>query len=100
MAKQGELPAWPSYHEQCLQVPEETARAPPLQRNSATSLPSPLCSMLIANLTFRDSPNHQLEIYASPTEIVGVSILAPSSTSPTPSHNTVSGAAAAACCCR
>jgi polygalacturonase len=47
-----------------------------------------VASMLIANLTFRDSPNHQLEIYASPAEISGVTILAPASTAPVPSHNT------------
>lgn len=52
--------------------------------------------MLIANLTFRDSPNHQLEIYASPAEIVGVSVLAPASTDPVPSHNTVRAARASA----
>lgn len=43
---------------------------------------------LIANISFKDSPNHQLEIYASPAEITHVSITAPPSTAPVPSHNT------------
>lgn len=44
--------------------------------------------MLIANLTFIDSPNHSLEIYASPAEVVGVTVRAPASTAAFPSHNT------------
>lgn len=45
--------------------------------------------LLIANLTFLNSPNHNLELYASPFEVVGVTILAPPSTgSGTLSHNT------------
>lgn len=45
--------------------------------------------VLIANLTFVDSPNHSLEVYASPAEVAGVTVLAPPSTGvPVPSHNT------------
>jgi polygalacturonase len=45
--------------------------------------------LLIANLTFIDSPNHNLELYASPQEVFNVSILAPDSAGvPVPSHNT------------
>ena len=45
--------------------------------------------LLIANLTFIDSPNHNLELFASPQELDGVTILAPDSTNvPVPSHNT------------
>ena len=45
--------------------------------------------LLVANTTFRDSPNHQLELYASPQELDHVTILAPDSTNvPVPSHNT------------
>jgi len=43
---------------------------------------------LIANLTFIDSPNHSLEVYATRAEVVGVTVRAPSSTAPAPSHNT------------
>ena len=47
-------------------------------------------NLLIANLTFRDSPNHQLELYASPFEVAYVTILAPPSTGGNGpfSHNT------------
>lgn len=44
--------------------------------------------LLIANLTFIDSPNHSLEVYAGNTEIVNATIRAPASTAPLPSHNT------------
>jgi len=45
--------------------------------------------VLIANLTFVDSPNHSLEVYASPAEVAGVTVLAPPSDGvPVPSHNT------------
>jgi polygalacturonase len=45
--------------------------------------------LLVANLTFIDSPNHSLELYAGNTEVVGVTIRAPPSTDPVaPSHNT------------
>ena len=51
--------------------------------------PSGVTNMLIANLTFINSPNHNLEVYASPAEISGVTILAPPSTDvDNPSHNT------------
>ena len=39
-----------------------------------------VADLLIANLTFKDSPNHQLELFASPQEVTGVTILAPPST--------------------
>ena len=46
-------------------------------------------SLLIRDLTFRDSPNHNLELYSSPLEVANVTILAPPSTGvPNPSHNT------------
>jgi polygalacturonase len=46
-------------------------------------------NFLIANLTFLNSPNHNLEVYASPAEVVGVTVLAPPSTGvDAPSHNT------------
>ena len=46
-------------------------------------------SLLIRDLTFVDSPNHNLELYASPQEVVNVTILAPDSAGvPVPSHNT------------
>ena len=46
-------------------------------------------NLLVANLTFRDSPNHNLELYASPAELVGVTVEAPPSTAAaSPSHNT------------
>jgi polygalacturonase len=46
-------------------------------------------NLLIANLTFIDSPNHSLECYASPTEITHVTVLAPPSAGvDAPSHNT------------
>ena len=47
--------------------------------------------LLVANLTFINSPNHQLELYASPFEVTNVTILAPPSTGVDPSkqsHNT------------
>lgn len=46
--------------------------------------------LITGGLTFRDSPNHNLELYASPMEVAHVSILAPSSTpgSSLVSHNT------------
>ena len=45
--------------------------------------------LLVANTTFIDSPNHQLELYASPQELDRVTILAPDSANvPVPSHNT------------
>lgn len=44
--------------------------------------------LLVANLTFVNSPNHVLELYATPFEVVGVTITAPSSTAPEPSWNT------------
>jgi len=44
--------------------------------------------LLVANLTFLNSPNHVLELYATPFEVVGVTILAPPSTGSAPSHNT------------
>ena len=45
--------------------------------------------LLIANTTFRDSPNHNLELFASPQELDHVTILAPDSANvPVPSHNT------------
>jgi len=47
--------------------------------------------LLVRDLLFRDSPNHQLELYASPFELVNVTILAPPSTGVDPSkmsHNT------------
>ena len=47
--------------------------------------------LLIADLTFINSPNHNLELYASPFEVVNVTILAPPSTGVDPSkqsHNT------------
>ena len=48
-----------------------------------------LAHFLVANLTFVNSPNHNLEVYASPAEISGVTVLAPPSTGvATPSHNT------------
>jgi polygalacturonase len=50
---------------------------------------SNLPQLLIANLTFVDSPNHNLEVYVGNTEIVGVTVLAPPSTGVAiPSHNT------------
>ena len=45
-------------------------------------------NMLIANLTFIDSPNHTLEIYATLAEVLHVTALAPASTAAFPSHNT------------
>ena len=46
-------------------------------------------SLLIKDLTFLDSPNHNLELYSSPLEVANVTILAPPSTGvPNPSHNT------------
>ena len=46
-------------------------------------------NLLVANLTFLDSPNHNLELYASPAELAGVTVLAPPSTAAeNPSHNT------------
>ena len=44
--------------------------------------------LLIANLSFVNSPNHNLELYATPFEVVGVSITAPDSVAALPSHNT------------
>ena len=44
--------------------------------------------LLIRDLLFRDSPNHQLELYAGPFEVVNVTILAPSSTIVNRSSNT------------
>jgi len=45
--------------------------------------------LLIANTTYKDSPNHNLELYASPQELDRVTILAPDSANvPVPSHNT------------
>jgi hypothetical protein len=41
--------------------------------------------LLIADLTFINSPNHNLELYASPFEVVNVTILAPPSTGVDPS---------------
>eukprot|EP00047_Mylnosiga_fluctuans_P005993 m.244113 g.244113 ORF g.244113 m.244113 type:complete len:406 (+) comp14390_c0_seq1:8-1225(+) len=43
---------------------------------------------LIANVTFINSPNHNLELYSDSTEIAHVNIFAPSSQAPNPSHNT------------
>lgn len=46
-------------------------------------------NMLISNLTFKNSPNHNLELYASPQELDHVSIFAPDSANVLiPSHNT------------
>ena len=46
-------------------------------------------TILISNLTFINSPNHNLELYASPQELDHVTILAPDSANvPIPSHNT------------
>ena len=45
--------------------------------------------LLIANLTFVNSPNHQLELYATPFELAYVTVLAPPSTGAgLLSHNT------------
>jgi hypothetical protein len=45
--------------------------------------------LLIANVTFVDSPNHNLELYASPQEVFNATVLAPDSANvPVPSHNT------------
>ena len=33
--------------------------------------------VLLANLTFRDSPNHNLEMYAGHCEVIAVNVLAP-----------------------
>jgi polygalacturonase len=46
--------------------------------------------LVTGGLTFKDSPNHQLELYASPFEVSHVSILAPPSTGSSSliSHNT------------
>ena len=47
--------------------------------------------LLIRDLLFRNSPNHQLELYAGPYEVVNVTILAPPSSGVDPSkqsHNT------------
>ena len=45
--------------------------------------------LLVATLSFRDSPNHNLELFASPQEVANVTILAPDSqNAPVPSHNT------------
>ena len=45
--------------------------------------------LLIRDLLFRNSPNHNLELYASPHEVVNVTILAPdSANAPIVSHNT------------
>jgi polygalacturonase len=46
-------------------------------------------NLLISNLTFKNSPNHNLELYASPQEVDHVTITAPDSANvPIPSHNT------------
>lgn len=52
--------------------------------------------LLLKDVTFKDSPNHVLELYADYTEMTGVKVFAPPSTSSTipvdgtygPSHNT------------
>ena len=46
--------------------------------------------LIAGSLTFKDSPNHNLELYASPQEVTGVSIVSPPSTGngPIVSHNT------------
>ena len=46
-------------------------------------------NVLVANLTFRNSPNHNLEMYTDDAELVGVKITAPPSTGGgVVSHNT------------
>jgi hypothetical protein len=46
-------------------------------------------NLLVASLRFLNSPNHNLELYSSPQEVAGVTILAPPSTgTANPSHNT------------
>ena len=45
-------------------------------------------NLLIKDLTFLNSPNHNLELYSSPQEVMNVSIFAPDSSAAFPSHNT------------
>ena len=50
---------------------------------------SSAANLLISSLRFLNSPNHNLELYSSPQEVAGVTILAPPSTgTANPSHNT------------
>ena len=50
---------------------------------------SDIPELIIANLTFLNSPNHNLEVYVGNTEIAGVTVLAPPSAGvAVPSHNT------------